>query len=63
MYLQFILREFDLAIAPTESTMVKYFEKGLKSSIKTEIDQNAIHLDNYEKLVVKAIKAEAKVGL
>lgn len=41
-YLQSILIEFDLATVPIESTMVKYFEKRLKFSIKAEMDQNAI---------------------
>ena len=62
-HLQSILIEFDLATAPTESTMVRYFEEGLKPSIKAEIDQDATHLDDYEELVAKAVKAEAKVGL
>ena len=43
--------------------MVKYFEKGLKPSIKVEIDQNASHLDDYKKLVAKAVRAKAKAGL
>ena len=55
--------EFDPAAAPTESTMVRYFEEGLKPSIKAEMDQDATHLDNYEELVAKAVRAEAKAGL
>ena len=55
--------EFDPVAAPTESTIVKYFEEGLKSSIKAEMDQDAIHLDDYEELVAKAVRAEAKAGL
>ena len=43
--------------------MVRYFEQGLKPSIKAEIDQDATHLDNYEELVLKAVRAEAKAGL
>ena len=43
--------------------MVGYFEEGLKPSIKAEIDQDAIHLDDYEELVAKAVRAEAKAGL
>lgn len=41
-YLQSILIEFDSTVAPTKFIMVRYFKKGLKSSIKAEIDQNAI---------------------
>ena len=43
--------------------MVRYFEKGLKPSIKAEIDQDDSQLIDYEELVAKAIKAEAKAGL
>ena len=62
-HFQSILIEFDQAAAPTESTMVRYFEKGLKPFIKAEMDKNAIHLDNYEELVMKAVRAKAKAGL
>ena len=55
--------EFDPAATPTESTMVRYFEKGLKPSIKAEMDQDATHLDDYEELVAKAVRAKAKAGL
>ena len=43
--------------------MIRYFEKDLKPSIKAEINLEASHLDNYEELVAKAVKAEAKAGL
>ena len=43
--------------------MVRYFEEGLKPSIKAKIDQDSSHLDNYKELVVKAVRAEAKAGL
>ena len=62
-HLQSILMEFDPAAAPTESTMVRYFEEGLKPSIKAEMNQDATYLDDYEELVAKAIRAEAKAGL
>ena len=55
--------EFDPATAPTESTMVRYFEEGLKPSIKAKMDQDATYLDNYEELVAKAVRAEVKAGL
>ena len=61
--LQSILIKFDPVATPTESTMVRYFEKSLKPSIKAEIDQDAIHLDNYEELIVKAVRVEAKADL
>ena len=43
--------------------MVRYFEKGLKPSIKAKMDQNATYLDNYEELVSKAVRVEAKASL
>ena len=55
--------EFNMAAAPTELTMVRYFEKGLKPSIKAEMDQDATHLDNYEEIIAKAVRAKTKVGL
>ena len=62
-YLKSILIEFDLLAAPTESTMVRYFEESLKPSIKAEMDQDASHLDDYKELVAKTVRAEAKAGL
>ena len=55
--------EFDPATALTESTIVRYFEKGLKPSIKAEMDQDATYLDDYEELVAKAVRTKAKAGL
>ena len=55
--------EFDLVATPTKSTMVRYFEKGLKQSIKAKMDQDASHLDDYEELITKAVRAEIKAGL
>ena len=55
--------EFDSVIAPTEVTMVRYFEKGLKPSIKAEMDQDNSQLIDYEELVAKAVRAKAKAGL
>ena len=43
--------------------MVRYFEKDLKPSIKAKIDQDVSHLDNYEELIAKAVRADAKVSL
>ena len=43
--------------------MVRYFEEGLKPSIKAEIDQDATYLDDYKVLVAKAVRAEAQAGL
>ena len=55
--------EFDSVSPPTESTIVRYFEKGLKPSIRAEINQDASYLDNYKELVAKVVRAEEKAGL
>ena len=62
-HFQSIMIEFDPAATPTESTMVRYFEEGLKPSIKAKVDQDATHLDDYKELIAKAVRVEAKVGL
>ena len=62
-HLQSILIEFDPVAAPTKSTIVKYFEEGLKPFMKAKMDQDATYLDNYEELVAKAVRDEAKAGL
>ena len=54
---------FDPTVVSIESTIVRYFEESLKPSIKAEMDQDATHLNNYKKLVAKAVGAKAKAGL
>ena len=43
--------------------MIRYFENGLKPSIKARRDQDATYLDKYEDLLAKTVKAETKTGL
>ena len=43
--------------------MICYFRKGLKSSIKDEIEQQDRVSTSFEEMVQKAINAEAKAGL
>ena len=43
--------------------MVRYFEEGLKPSIKAKKDQNISQQVDYEELVVKAVRAKAKADL
>ena len=62
-HLQSILMQVDSAAAPTESTIIRYFEEGLKPSIKAKMDQDATHLDDYEELVAKAVTTKTKAGL
>ena len=62
-HLQLIVLEYDPVASPTEVTMVRYFEEGLKQSIKVEMDQDNSQLIDYEELVAKMVRAEAKAGL
>ena len=55
-HLQSILQEYDPVAAPTEVTMVRYFEEGLKPSIKAEMDQDDSQLIDYEELVAKTVR-------
>ena len=56
--------EFDPVTIPTKVTIVvKYFEKGLKPSIKAEIGQKNSQLVDYEELVAKAVRTKAKASL
>lgn len=43
--------------------MVDYFKKNLKLFIKTKINQDAYQLNNFEKRIIKVIKAKAKPSL
>ena len=47
----------------TKLTMVRYFKKDLKLSIKAKIDQDATYINNYKELVAKPIRVKAKAGL
>lgn len=55
--------KFDSATVLTKFSIVGYFKKGLKLFIKAEMYQDITHLNNYEELVVKALRANAKAGL
>ena len=43
--------------------MICYFQKGLKPSIKVKMEQQNRESVNFEKIVQKAVNAEAKAGL
>ena len=62
-YLQSILLKFDAEWAPAESTMVRYFHKGLKPSVWAKMKQRGQELHSFEELVQKAVDAEAKAAL
>ena len=48
--------------ATVESIMVWYFCKGLKSFVRAKIEQHGQELNNFKKLMQKAIDIEAKAA-
>ena len=62
-HLQSILQEFDEEGAPEESDLIRFFRKGLRPSIKAQMEQRGREHDSWEELVEKAIDAEAKASL
>ena len=62
-YFQSILIEFDYEWAPEEGTMIWYFWKGLRSSVKIDMEQRGQELDSFKKLVKKTVDAKAKAAL
>ena len=62
-HLQSILIEFDADGAPEESAVVRFFREGLKPSVKAQMEQRGREKDSWEKLIEKAIDAEAKASL
>ena len=62
-HLQLILIEFGTIEAPNEPTMICYFQQGLKPYIKVEMEQQDWASTSFEKIVQRAVNAEAKAGL
>lgn len=54
--------EFETIGAPDKSTIIRYFQKDLKPSIKIEIKQQDQALTRLEEIMRKTVNAEAKVG-
>ena len=55
--------EYDLVKAPTELIMLKYFRKGLKSSILAELEHQDLKLESFDQMVKKAVDAKSKLAL
>ena len=62
-HLQSILSEFDPIRTPNKLTMICYFRKGLKPSIKVEMELQDRESMDFEEMVQRAVNAEAKAGL
>lgn len=54
--------EFDADVAPEESDLIRFFQEGLKPSIKAQIEQRGRELDSWEELAKESVDAEAKAG-
>ena len=59
-YLQSILIKFDPNCASEESTMIWYFQKGLRLSLRVEIEQCGWELDSFKEIVEKTVNIKAK---
>ncbi len=58
-----MLKEFDPFGAPNETTPIRYFQEGLRPSIRAQLDHQRRDLDGWEEVVEKAGDAEAKANL
>ncbi len=61
-HLQAIMKEFDSTTAPNKETLIRYFWKGLRLSIRAQLDNQGQDLDTWNKVVEKAIDIEAKAN-
>ena len=62
-HLQSILLEYDPVGTPTESTMLKYFRKGLKPLVLAKLEHRELELESFDQMVKKAVDAKAKSAL
>ena len=50
-HLQAVFQEFDLATTSNKEIMIRYFQEGLKSSIRAQLDAQGRELDSWEEAV------------
>ena len=62
-HLQSILLEYDPAAAPREPIILRYFRKGLRPSIRVELEHQDLELKSFEQLIKKVVKAMSKTSL
>ena len=62
-HLQVVFWEFDPAATPNNKIMIWYFQKGLKPSIRAQLDVRGRDLEFWEEAVEKTVNAEAKIML
>ena len=54
-HLQAVLREFDPVAAPNEDILIRYFRKGLRPSIRAQLDARGRELDSWHNADVKTL--------
>ncbi len=58
-----MLKEFDPSGTLNEATLIRYFQEGLRPSIRAQLDHRGRDLDGWEEVVEKAGAVEAKANL
>ncbi len=58
-----MLKEFDPSGASNETTLIRYFQEGLRPSIRAQLDHRGRYLDGWEEVVENASDVEAKANL
>ncbi len=62
-HLQAVLKEFDPTGAPNVTTLIRYFQEGLRPSIWAQLNHRKQDLDGWEEVVEKAGNTKAKANL
>ncbi len=62
-YLQAVLKEFNPTGALNEITLIRYFQEGLRLSIRAQLDHQGQDLNTWEEVVEKSGNVETKANL
>ena len=62
-HLQAVFQEFDSVAAPNKDTMIWYFRKDLRPSIRAQLDVRDRDLDSWDEVADKIVDAKAKASL
>ena len=58
-----MLLQYNLVGTPTKSTMLRYFQESLKSSILAELKYQDLELESFNKMVKKAVDTKVKLAI
>lgn len=61
-HLQAVLKEFDVAAAPADDLLIRYFRDGLRPSIRAQMDERDRDLADWQEVIERAVDAEAKAA-